>query len=365
MRILLVGEYSNVHWTLAEGLRTLGHEVCVASNGDFWKNYPRDISLIRKTGSFASGLSYLLKAAVTLPRFRDYDIVQLINPCFLELKAGKLFPVFDYLRRHNRKIFLGGYGMDRYWVKFCTETDLFRYSDFKLGKEVRDNPQNRLEIRDWIDGRKGELNTWIAERCDGIVTGLYEYQAAYGHYFPDKAHFIPLPVDLSKITSRTGHPGDKVRFFIGISRGRSAYKGTDILLRALEQVRQDYPGRCEIIKAEGVPYATYQRMMDSSDVLLDQLYSYTPAMNGLLAMAKGLVLVGGGEPENYEILGETELKPIVNVLPDENNVYRKLEKLVTESARIPELSAQSIAYIRKHHDHVRVARQYLEYWNSR
>ena len=40
MRILLLGEYSNVHATLAEGLRMLGHEVTVASNGDFWKNYP-------------------------------------------------------------------------------------------------------------------------------------------------------------------------------------------------------------------------------------------------------------------------------------------------------------------------------------
>ena len=29
MKILLIGEYSNVHNTLARGLRELGHEVCV------------------------------------------------------------------------------------------------------------------------------------------------------------------------------------------------------------------------------------------------------------------------------------------------------------------------------------------------
>ena len=45
MKILLIGEYSNVHNTLAEGLRFLGHEVMVISNGDFWKNYPRDIDV--------------------------------------------------------------------------------------------------------------------------------------------------------------------------------------------------------------------------------------------------------------------------------------------------------------------------------
>lgn len=32
-----MGEYSNVHATLADGLRKLGHQVTVLSNGDFWK----------------------------------------------------------------------------------------------------------------------------------------------------------------------------------------------------------------------------------------------------------------------------------------------------------------------------------------
>ncbi len=119
-----------------------------------------------------------------------------------------------------------------------------------------------------------------------------------------------------------------MRFFIGIQQTRHQYKGTDIMLRALERIKEKYPNRCEIVKAESVPFAEYQKLMDGSDVLLDQLYSYTPAMNGLLAMAKGLVLVGGGEPENYEIIGEKELRPIVNVLPDETDVFHRLEQLV-------------------------------------
>ena len=48
MKILLLGEYSNVHSTLALGLRALGEQVCVASDGDGWKNYPRDIDLSRE-----------------------------------------------------------------------------------------------------------------------------------------------------------------------------------------------------------------------------------------------------------------------------------------------------------------------------
>lgn len=59
MKILLIGEYSNVHATLAAGLKRLGHEAVVLSNGDFWKDYPRDINLVRKTGAW-SGVSYMM-----------------------------------------------------------------------------------------------------------------------------------------------------------------------------------------------------------------------------------------------------------------------------------------------------------------
>ena len=49
MKILLLGEASNLHWTLAEGLRTLGHDVTVASGGSGWMNNRRNIDLQRNS----------------------------------------------------------------------------------------------------------------------------------------------------------------------------------------------------------------------------------------------------------------------------------------------------------------------------
>lgn len=39
-------------------------------------------------------------------------------------------------------------------------------------------------------------------------------------------------------------------------------------------------------------------------------------MNSLAAMARGTVVIGGGEEEYYEFIGETELRPIINVSPE-------------------------------------------------
>ena len=83
-------------------------------------------------------------------------------------------------------------------------------------------------------------------------------------------------------------------------------------------------------------------------------------MNSLLAMSKGIIDIGGGEPENYEILHEEQLRPIINVQPNYESCYHEIEQLVMHPERIPKLKQQSVEYIEKHHDYIKVAKQYEE-----
>ena len=377
MKILLMGEYSNVHATLAEGLRKLGHEVTVLSNGDFWKNYPRDIDLVRKPGKLG-GIAYMARLYRILPKLRGYDIVQLINPMFLELKAERILPIYRYLKQHNRKIILGGFGMDYYWVSGCCYNKPLRYSDFNMGESLRTNTDALKERKDWLGTEKGRLNQMIAEECDGIVTGLYEYWTCYHPIFPDKTTFIPFPIkphipapaqedsqahiEDSQVLSMT--IPEKIKIFIGINRSRSEYKGTDIMLKAAQAIAEKYPNKLELRKAENLPFQEYVKMMNGSDAILDQLYSYTPSMNPLEAMSRGIICIGGGEPENYEILHETNLRPIINVQPNYESVYKELEKLILHPELIPILKKQSMEYIEKHHHYIKVAQKYESFYKQ-
>lgn len=386
MKILLLGDYSNVHATLAEGLRALGHSVVVASDGDGWKDYPRDIDL-RRPGQVGkhSFLQRLRDAAYVMrlrwlfaSKFRGFDVVQLINPVFLPLRAERIMPYYRKLRRHNGKVFMAAYGMDHYWVKAGLDLETFRYSDFNVGSTVRtDLPENPLFVRDWLNGPKGIINQQIAADCDGIPAGLYEYWASYRKHLPaelqPKLAYIPFPIRIEP-KADDGAPQtspDLVRFFIGIQRSRSAYKGTDIMLAALERLQRKYPGLVEVNRVESVPFEEYKRLMDTSDVILDQLYSYTPAMNALQAMSQGLVVVGGAEPEYYA-LQEAEstsadgtdapLRPIINVQPNEDDVYDRLCWIVEHRDELPRLKQESRAFVARHHDHLRVAQRYLSFW---
>ena len=385
MKILLLGEFSNVHWTLAQALRKLGHEVTVVSSGDEWKGYSTDISLVRHPGRLGS-IAYLLKVLRLLPKWRGYDVVQLINPVhFIEFKAERGVRIYDYLRRHNKRVFLGAFGYDYYYIYDSVVRRTLRYCDFYTPTREVEHRWNVANKHDWLHTFKKDVSIHVANTCDGIISGLYEYDVAYRPEFSDKTTFIPLPIEVdntnetkTKTKTKNNHPDGNsslftlhsslqrpLRFFIGINRSRTMLKGTDIMLRALERLVADYPDRAEMVKAESVPFDEYKTMMRSCDVLLDQIYSYTPAMNALLAMSQGLIVVSGGEEENYEILGEEELRPIINVQPDEEDIYRQLEQLVLNPERIAQLKRDSIAYVRRHHDSLKVAKRYLQAWGSR
>ena len=364
MKILLIGEYSNVHWTLAEGLRVLGHEVTVFSNGDFWKNYHRDLSLVR-TPTKIGGICYLLHLYKMLPRLQGYDVVQVINPMFLELQAKRILPVYRYLRKHNGKVFLCALGMDYYWVNMCSSVMPLRYSDFNIGMKLRTNEEAINEQNDWIGTEKELLNKYIANDCDGIITGLYEYWACYEPNFKQKTTFIPLPIKPywpSEGNEFVCSHSPRIKVFIGINKQRNAYKGTDIMLTAAQEIEKKYPKCIELVKVESMPYHEYCKIMNGSDAILDQLYSYTPSMNSLLAMSKGIICIGGGEPENYEILNEQTLRPILNVEPNYESIYSVLENFVLHPECVRQLKADSISYVRKHHDYVKVAQQYLDFY---
>ncbi len=362
MKILLIGEYSNVHATLAKGLRDLGHMVTVVSNGDFWKDYPRDIDVSRGNGKL-SGFLLLIKIILLLPQLRGYDVVQLINPLCFELKAKNIAPLYRYLRKHNGKMVLGAFGMDYYWVHENIEHKPLRYSDFNIADNLRIDSEATRYINDWIDSDKEILNKLIADDCDAIVAGLYEYWAIYHPVFSNKTTFIPFPIKQKEpcAEKRDLFP---IRLFIGINKQRDKYKGTDIMLRAAQAVATKYHDKVRLIVVENLPFDEYVEALRHTDVLLDQLYSYTPAMNALEAMSRGIVVVGGGEPENYSILNENELRPIINVEPSYSSVYSQLENLVLHSENLPVLKRQSIEYIARHHDYVKVTRQYLKLYDS-
>ena len=369
MRILFVGDASNLHNCLARQLRQMGHDAVVASNGSRWMDTSRDIDLSRRPGRLGA-VRYVLDVLRALPRMRGYDIVHLSSHIFLDLKPQKVRRVFDYLRRQNGKVVLSALGTDCVYYNACHDGHTYRYSDYLVGDQpspyYRSGEYLAQQQDNWRLPAMQSYSDYLVSHIDGAVACLWEYYAAYRPVLGDRVVYAGIPIDTDSLSLRPLEQApEKVRFFIGIQRDRTVVKGTDRLLDALRRVHDRYPDQCEMEVVENLPYAEYTSRMRASHVLLDQLYSYTPATNALIAMAQGLVAVSGAEPEYYDLIGENENHPIVNVTPyDDADIDRQLEYIIQHKDRLPQWSRESREFVLKHNAAPLVAQRHLDFWAS-
>lgn len=351
MTVLLLGEYSNVHHTLCEALRRAGHEVLLISDGDGWKDYPRDIDLHRRLSGPFGSLIYLCELAKLLPRMRGYDVVQLINPQVLYLKPRWNRWFFDYLKRHNRIVSLGCFGDDYYVVTRMQQKDFLAYTDFVAGDSIIDHALNRQRIQTWCDPERRALTEHAVAQADCLMACLYEYYKVYEQEgFGAKLHYLPLPVESIKEKGKgKNRENSAVRVLLAIQKQRGPMKGTDQIEPLLVRLAKEYPDQIDLHRIESVSFEQYCQEVDAADVIVDQLYSYTPAMTALEAMRRGKVVISGGE--RYELEGVCYEAPVINLRPfaDEEN-YQKLHETLLDRNKIAQLSEDSQAYVVKYHD---------------
>lgn len=369
MKILFVGDASNMHNSLAQALRDLGHTAVVASNGSHWMDTRRDINLKRGPGKVGA-VRYVLDVLRALPAMRGFDVVETCGHIFLDLKPGKVRWVFDWLKRHNRSIVLSALGTDYVYYSACHDGKTYRYSDYMLGDKpspyALSSEYQAKHEENWSKDFMREHCNYVLQRIDGAVSCLWEYQACYEPLLGNRVAYGGIPINTASVKpSFIEADPEKVKFFIGIQRDRNILKGTDVLLEAAQRTVDRYPNLCQLEVVESIPYEEYIKRLTTSHVILDQLYSYTPATNAMLAMARGLVAVSGAEPEFYDLIGEHENQPIVNVNPlIEGDIDAKLEWIVKNKNLLPQLSRRSREFVEKHNEAHVVAKRYLNFWNK-
>lgn len=369
MKILFVGDASNLHNCLAQALRDLGHTAVVASNGSHWMDTARDIDLSRGPGKMGA-VKYVLDVLRALPHMRGFDVVVTCGHIFLDLKPGKVRRVFDWLKSHNHSIVLSALGTDYYYYHACHDGKTYRYSDYMVGDKpspyAHSEEYQAKHEDNWKLPLMREHSEHILKNIDGAISCLWEYHECYKPLLGERLAYGGIPIDTRNVNPHIiENEPKKVKFFIGIQRDRNILKGTNLLLEAAQRTVDRYPTLCELKVVENVPYEEYVQLLNQSHVILDQLYSYTPATNAMLAMARGLVAVSGAEPEYYDLIGEHDNQPIINVNPlVDGDIDAKLEWIVRNKQLLPDLSRRSREFVEKHNEAHVVAQRHIEFYEK-
>lgn len=348
MKIALIGELSSLNKNLSIGLKRLGHEVDIYADQDGWKKIEGAKHPLSKSGKTFIGkiFGYIFWPLYISFKIKGYDVVQFVSPS-LFIRYLNFF-LISRIMKQNKKTFLSGAG-DCFALEQAYKSGCFRYF-------IYDENANPYLKKDFWWNEKREKKISLA--FDGIIPIAWEYRAMYEGY-KNRLNAIPIPMDTDDINYVNNVVKDKIVIFHGLNR--EGPKGTKYIKAAMERLQEKYPDKVECIIQGHTPLKEYLDLMQRTNIVVDQCRAYGLGVNAVYAMAEGKVVFGGAEPESLEVFGLEET-PVINILPDEDDIYCKLERLVLHPELIPELGKKSREMAESFHNCNIVAEQYIKEW---
>lgn len=228
--------------------------------------------------------------------------------------------------------------------------------------EVRD----ALEKQYPVDYRKivRQVN-YFSRKSDFVITGIMS---------PDGfERWDILPTTHLIVDTRKWEPsqeilvGEKVRFFH--SPNHRGVKGTEHFIAAVERLKQEgHP--VELVLVERVPNSEVRSLMETCDVVLDQLILFGYAMTALEAMACGKVVVCNISRPEYRAFFENDsyLKQCPVVSASISSVYEILLDIVKNRSKYADLGKTGRAFVERYHSFtagkLMWERIYRKIWNG-
>jgi len=377
MKILLLGEYSNLHNSLKKGLCDLGHEVTLISTGDGFKGYSSDILYKKKPIStrykplkklfklvFKHPFSFYVRSfqfEKILPQLKGYELIQLINEHaiggvpYIERKQ------LSKLKKQNKNMVLLCCGDDYNTIHFQLNTTKLKYSvltPYLSNKRLK--PKYEYSLK-YITKPFLKLSKHIENISLGIIASDIDYHLPLQNN-PLYIGLIPNPVVLNKLKAAKKQETN-TRILLGINTGSYIKKGIDYFEKALTEIEKRHPNVI-IKKTKNLPFSDYIEELNKTDILLDQVFGYDQGYNALEAMALGKVVFTGAEREFLEHYNLNEDEVAVNALPDVEYLVSKLSMLIEDPERIQKIGKNAKAFVIKHHDATRVAKMYVDVWKN-
>lgn len=369
MNILIIGEYSGFAKNLALGFRSLGHKTVVFGNLDGWKKLPQAEGTILfpssqniKLGSLLIKRTWVFRGFINYLRFKKciskykshFDVALIVNYEFIRLNYECWYAHFAF-SDIKKVLKLGG----QIYLSACGDD----YPYLNYAKELRYSPPIDNNRNSFFKRRRMKIFFQATKNIQGVIPVMYDYAAAYraisSKYSLRICNTIPLPIDKDSL-----HFNNIFRDKIVILHGKSRKsKGGEFIIPALQKLQKKYPDKVEVLIKGGIPLTEYLSLVDSANIIVDQCWGYSYGMNAIFSMAMGKIVLSGNEKECEEEFGCKV--PVINILPNVDNIYHTLENLIMQPVEnLSLLAKESFDFCNSFHRADIVAKQYIDIFNS-
>lgn len=380
MKILLIGEYSNLHNSLKQGLQKNGFEVTLLSTGDGFKNFDSDIpikstlfenkflKLIAKLidrliGVSLNEIEIFIKAIFKINKLKGFDIVQLINERSFGTSPRLEKTILKYIFKNNKKVFLLACGVDTVSIKYASEKK-FRYSilsPYFKNKNLKGEFKHTVK---YLNSNYLMLGEYVRDNVKGIISSDLDYHIPYEN-FNKYLGMIPNPINIDKLKKCEINKKNKIFILHAINSKNKIKKGNEFFEKSLMLIEEKYKNKIKIVKTIDRPYSEHIINVNECDILLDQVYAYDQGYNALEAMALGKVVFTGAEKEWVEFYNIKEDSIAINALPDISKIVEKLSWLIENPMQLKSISKNARKFIEEHHDYKNIANKYLKTWKTK
>ena len=379
MKILLIGEYSNLHNSLKQGLVKNGHNVVLLSNGDGFKNYDADIlikssffekkfpNIIAKiidrfTGISLNEIEFFIRTLFKIKALKEFDVVQLINERSFKASPGMEKILLKQLVKNNKKVFLLACGVDNVSLTYANEKK-FRYSILTPYFENSSQKKEYKQTLKYLSPSYSRLSKYVKNIVNGIISSDLDYHIPY--MGTEKyLGMIPNPINIDKLKNPDLVKRSKIHILHAINSKNKIKKGNKIFEKSLSIIEKKYSKKIKVIRTIDIPYSLHIKNVEDCDILLDQVYAYDQGYNALEAMALGKVVFTGAEFEWAEYYKIEEDSIAINALPDITKIVDKLSWLIENPVHLENISRNARKFIEDHHNYKSIALKYIANWEK-
>lgn len=383
MKILIIGDYSSFGKNLKEAFEKLGYFTCLVTNGDAWKKIDvedlKDLKIeeiyhnIKILGKTIKGTALILNFFRRVLKFLGYnslkcwikknklsfDIVIIMNQEFITrnnftgvISCNRYFFTMkevDAMLKKNGKKYMLACGDDSYYLNYA---DKYKYWPYDGGYPSK-KYLNKFDKADYNN---------ILKKMDGIIPTCYDYAKPYrDNEFIENLGIlketIQFPINLDKIEYIPNEVKGKIIIFHGLNR--EEFKGTAFIKDAMENIQRKYPSKVQIIIDGNMSFEKYKKILEKTNIIIDQCKSYSYGMNALIGMAQGKLVFSGNEIECMNELQRKDI-PIVNILPSVKDIEEKLEYYINNPELIVKMGKKSREFVEDFHESSIVAKKYLK-----
>lgn len=363
MKVLLIGEYSNVHNNLKYGLESFGVDVKTANLGDYFKKFHSDIKLHRINKNARYDFLRNMYSNYLYKKFVQYDVIQFMNEAEIGIEEGFHRNLARKLV-HDAKLsvlLIAGCnvqyaGLARQKLKITPCTGCLKYDVGNIHGCPYRNNRNIVRV-----------SYFIQKNVDVMVPMSYEYYVCSkeGKFAEKMTEPIPMPIVVDKEPVKaSGRRSGRLVVFHPLNR--EGFKGTREIRKAFRILEQKYSGIAEFIIDGKMSYDEYMKLVARADIIVDQRNGYSFGMGSLDAMYYGKVLLTGNyrheiDDPYFNYLREA---PAFELGITVNDIVKNISRVIEQRDNFADIGKRGTEFVREHFDAKEIAEQFLHLYES-